>query len=50
MDVLQFIAEAEHQVPASAAPGTRWAATSEITTARGEHTLGVATHIDATAK
>jgi hypothetical protein len=45
MNVLQFIAEAEHQVPASAPPGTRWEATSEITTPHGGHTLAVAAHI-----
>lgn len=46
MNVLQLIEEADHRVPASAPPGTRWEATSEVTTPHGRHTVAVTACID----
>lgn len=46
MKVLQLVDEADRKVPASAPPGTRWKATSEVTTPHGRHTIAVAARID----
>jgi hypothetical protein len=46
MNVLQLIDEADQNVPASALPGTRWKATSEVTAPHGRHTIAVAARID----
>jgi hypothetical protein len=46
MNLLQLIEEADDRVPASAPPGTRWRATSEVATPLGQHTVAVAADID----
>jgi hypothetical protein len=47
MNVLQLIGEVHRQVPIGAPFGTRWKASSTVTTPQGSHVVAVAARIDA---
>lgn len=47
MNVLQLIGEVHRQVPIRAPFGTRWKASSTVTTRQGSHVVSVAARIDA---